>query len=381
MALTVASSCAVDTRAPGARRDGGVAAASTAAPLIITGTDIGAGDTFSCALMGGEIRCWGANAFGQLADDTVIDKWAPVVVHDIADAEGLGIGAEHACAVRAGGELSCWGRNSSGQLGDGTTSSRDEPVTVSGLGAVSMAEGGLNHTCVVSGGSAYCWGDNGAGKLGDNTVTQRLVPTAVQGLTAGTVDWVDPGDSFTCAVAGASDTVFCWGLGSTGQLGVGSTTTHYLPQSTGLTSVLKVSAGSVHACALLTGGGVKCWGNNGAGRLGDGTTTQRTSPVDVKDTSDNLLTGFTDISAGASHTCGVSGTGEVYCWGLNSSGQLGTGDYTESHKAKLVPGIEDAVNVSAGEIHTCAMRETGQAVCWGNNGAGRLGDGYVTQSK
>lgn len=356
----------------------GAAVAASANALIITGTDIAAGDNFSCALMENEVRCWGANPFGQLGDGTTAEKWAPVVVGGISDAGALGIGAQFACAVRAGGALSCWGQNSNGQLGDNTVTNRSTPVAVL-LPGTTEVEGGLNHACAVANSAAYCWGNNGSGKLGDNTTTERHLPTAVSGL-ASPVDWVDPGDSFTCAVAGASDTAYCWGLNANGQLGDGTTTERHLPVSTGLTGAVQVSAGALHACALKSDGHVWCWGFNGSGRLGDGTTTQRTSPVEVKDTSNAALTGVVDITAGASHTCAVKATGEVYCWGLNANGQLGDGTYMQSTKAKLVLDVADAVKVSAGEIHTCAMRETGQAVCWGFNGNGRLGDGFVTQA-
>lgn len=140
--------------------EGGAAVAVSTNALVITGTDIAAGDNFSCALMDSRVHCWGANTFGQLGDNTSTEKWAPVAVHNIADATALGIGAQFACAARAGGALSCWGQNTNGELGDGTTTNRDEPVAVS-LSGTTEVEGGLNHACAVAGGSAYC--NNGSG--------------------------------------------------------------------------------------------------------------------------------------------------------------------------------------------------------------------------
>ena len=138
--------------------------------------------------------------------------------------------------------------------------------------------------------------------------------------------------------------------------------------------VVKVAADNLHSLALTDSGEVYSWGHNNNGQLGSGNTADLHSPTKV------TVSGvkFTDIAAGGYHSLALTESGEVYSWGYNENGELGLGNF-ESPKTLLqkvtVSGVK-FTDIKAGYNHSLALTDTGEIYLWGRNNVGQLGLGY-----
>jgi len=143
------------------------------------------------------------------------------------------------------------------------------------------------------------------------------------------------------------------------------------------TGAADVSAGFSHTCALTSSGGVKCWGSNDYGELGNGTRVASLKPVGVSGMSSRVA----KIGTGVNYSCALTTSGGVRCWGNNSVGQLGNGTTTSSSTPVQVTGLSSGVAaISVGTNFACALTTSGDVKCWGSGSHGRLGDATLTSS-
>lgn len=172
---------------------------------------------------------------------------------------------------------------------------------------------------------------------------------------------VAAGGSHACGLV--LDAAFCWGANGAGQLGRdGGTTPGRVDTDL---RFKKIAAGGSHTCALTESGEAYCWGDATSGQLGGGTMQPSAAPVLV-----SAEIQFTTLVAADRHNCGVTLDDELYCWGDGADGRLGTGDMSMQNTPKLVGAYK---SVSVGDQHSCALNANGDAFCWGANAQAQLG--------
>ncbi len=299
-------------------------------PRIVS---VAAGGSHSCvALDDGKVRCWGANADGQLGAAGVPESKNLVEVAGLNDVAALALGDDFSCARLTGGGVQCWGSDAMGQLGTGTdaAASRPTPAPVVDLAGVTTLDAGdWTAAALLADGTLRFWGRNNVGQFGDGTEVDRTAPVATPPLTA--VRQVALGGFFACALL-SDASVRCWGWNEHGQLGDGKSGKAAVQRAPvagpKLTGVEQLALGENHGCARLSSGAVSCWGSNEYGQLGDGTRRDRLAPVAVRG-----LTGAVELAVGGYHGCARLGDGAVHCWGANASGQLGDGTRTNASTA------------------------------------------------
>jgi len=364
------------------------------------------GDT-SCGLYLGSAYCWGANDYGQYGDSTTTTLSLPKAMSTSGVLSGktiddISVGVYNACVHTTESKMYCSGMGVRGQLGNGSVTNSSimvEPTMTGVLSGktINKISAGNQFVCAIaSDNKAYCWGIGSSGQLGNNsTTTNNTTPLAVisTGVLSGkTITDISSGYTHTCALDSAGK-AYCWGQGGQGQLGNGTISNSLVPvavTSTGALagkSLVKIYTGFNNACAIDTDGALYCWGQNQYGQLGDGFTANLTTPTLVPMTG--LLSGKTilDVSPGSYHTCAIASDSKVYCWGNNPSGQLGNNSTTGS----VSPVAVDASGALSGKTvqlighgayrdFNCARASDGQIYCWGINGRGEFGNNTVSPS-
>lgn len=351
-----------------------------------------AGEHLCVVRTDGALWCWGNNNLGRVGDGTAFDRRAPSLVATLGpNVTSVSDGWAYGCAIASDQALWCWGDIDFGKLGTNTNGvmcrsddsymsipghCEPSPVRVAALDkGVLQVSTGFWHTCAIqSDHTLWCWGEGTDGDLGVGTLDYSDTPLQVTALDSSVAE-VRVGSRHTCARK-LDGSLWCWGRADFGALGLGTTVgdagffgEHGLAlphQVTALgNDVAAIAAGENHTCALKKDGTVWCWGDNTHGELGDGTTTLNPSPTQVIALGSTVV----EIAAGQSHSCARKLDGSLWCWGGNDYGQVGDGTST-NRLEPVATLVSDTIRVEAGGYGTCAERNEGSLWCWGLNKAG-----------
>ncbi len=295
----------------------------------------------------------------------------------------------HTCALTSSGRVKCWGHLERGVSID-LISGKGSTTPLSNIVQISS---GNTHTCALTySGGVKCWGgvwyrDNmqlGDGKIYDSRINYPVDVISGKGSTAPLINIVQisSGNPHTCALT-SSGGVKCWGGGASyyGHLGDGKAydsspygTSYPVDvisgkgSTTHLSNIVQISSGNGHTCALTSSGGVKCWGG------------KANYPVDVISEKGGTtpLSNIVQISSRENHTCALTSYGRVKCWGASTGASTAN---VVLGKDSTTP-LSNIVQVSSGYSYTCALTSFGGVKCWGNPSRcyGQLGDGKIYDS-
>jgi len=353
----------------------------------------------------GKVYTWGRNMYGGLGDSTRVSKSIPIDITSELNLKSsetitqMSLGIYHSSVITSKGRLLTWGNNGYGQIGDNTTINRLTPVDVTSHfnlngdeKIIQVSFNGVSSSAITSEGRIFTWGSNSSTPI--NVLTPMDI-TSEFNLNAGeTIIQASLGGLFHSSAITSEGRIFTWGNNQNGQLGDGTTTERLTPVD--ITSELNLNAeemiietflGSSHSLAITLEGRIFTWGSNSSGQLGDGATTDRLTPVDIT-SKFNLNAGEMIIQAslGGYHSSAITSEGRIFTWGHNFGGKLGDGTTTN----RLTPvditsefnlNVEETIiQVSLGGYHSSAITSEGRIFTWGENEYGQLGDGTTTSN-
>ncbi|WP_158623492.1 MopE-related protein [Corallococcus sp. CA053C] len=330
----------------------------------------------------GAVWAWGQNVAGQLGtgstNSTPLSQ--PSQVNGLPAIKAIAAGIAHSLALDVDGHVWAWGQNASGQAGLGTAGGTVLiPTRVAALSGIqAIAANGNFSLALGADGRLWAWGQNASGQVGTGTTSASVTtPGVVQGLP--TVRAMAAGVNHVLALD-ADGKVWGWGQNTSAQVGTGATSAAVLVpvQVGGLPRAKAVAAGTGHSLIVDEQfGNVWAWGQNTFGQVGTGSTSA--TPVVTPRPVDGVFA-VTVLVAGHNSSMALIGNGLAVAWGHNVSGQLGNGGTANSASPVGVTGVSDATALAAGAQHAMALRPGCPVWTWGNNGQGQLGTGSTSST-
>ena len=326
----------------------------------------------------GAVACW--RPVGRMiGEDTARAPVQPIQLFRAppgAHFTNVVTGLQHVCALGDNGRAYCWGDNQWGQLGTSGDGVKTEPTPVASPVLFAKLSAGRAHTCgVTTGGELLCWGlgtNNALGPAGIDVCTilverrphhpepqpTRCARTPKPVPLPDTAIDVAAGDDHTCALTTRHE-LFCWGW----VYNIAFAAPRPKHIADGGARLVQIASGSRHVCGLNAVGRAYCWGRNWDGQLGAAAAPEGSVQLTLVRDAPPLRS----IAGGDDHTCGIGEDGRAYCWGRGVDGQLGgVVPPRDVARPTVVAGDHAWRGITAGFNHTCAITASGSLYCWGS---------------
>ena len=349
--------------------------AGTLQDTIVTSENIGITTySFTTQQLNYELYAWGYNNYAALGQNNRTQYSSPV---QIPGTQWSFVANSYlqTNAIKTDGTLWAWGYNAYGNLSQNDKTDRSSPVQIPGTQWEQITGGYLYSLAKKTDGTLWAWGTGLYGQHGQNNTTYYSSPVQIPGT-----QWdqlFSNGYAANFNIATKTDgTLWVWGNGATGRLGLNDTNDRSSPTQIpgtqwSTTNKYSISIGNAHVLALKTDGTLWSWGYSPYGALGLNNPVQYSSPIQIPGTQ------WSECNAGAFGGMAIKSDGTLWSWGRNDFGQVGINDAIPRSSPTQIPGTQ-WTKPNSGNISTRSLKTDGTLWMWGYNNFGNLGQNNLT---